>query len=406
MAPIDTNLFLDGFCAIGKNWSFLGKSSVVTLPRYLKLERWSKLDLKGVRQLKNLNITRIPIGTFNGFSLSTLVTSPVLNVPMNFSVIRSHFISAVDFAISQLNSTITKSNWMGRCCVEYKTWMSKKTCGACIGAQFKIFPVDIEAFGQFFQERFDGLLDFMGYQSFLCLIELGQNAPIKQAFTMLKTLDLKEADEIVLHIARDFFQEEKCLLWNREKVSKVFGKPSDEFYPAFTGGHGNFTFDFTAARRPASDSILSQTIKFYSDAFKEVHRGNPKPFKKPVIISTLADPENSNFKRINMLGWLAAIERSVSEIFEKAKVTARLESIISMTEVSEDFMSEFLDFFDQHYGLDKSRLFTEFNFDQYRDQLNVTLLPAIRTMKEIIQVAESETALSIFSIPSVGKLAI
>lgn len=407
MAQLESSLFADGVCIVAKSWSVIGEASALKLPKTVRIEPNTSKDFKGIQCFKKRQLSSIWLCDIMGLSAVQVVTSDDRETLLNYSRIRKAFIDSVDYAILNMQKTNTKSHWVGRCCVEYSKWTNKKICSSCQSTFFNVYCEDVPEFGDLFQNMFSETLQRYGYETWLCLFQLGQTAKFEKYCQKLDCLNIEEADEVVIHIARDFSRSNTCLLWNREKVVGTMPEnPSEEYYPCFIGGRGNFVYDYTSdIREEHHITIGIETIKLYNQAFKQIHRSIPSPFKEAIVLSILTGDKKKKNTPEKLLGWIQAVQRSKLDLEDWEAVSVRFEVILHQYNPSTSCFLEFETFFNERWGHDDlCDMIDCITFADFTNQLNLTLDPALITLESILQDHVLESQSKEFVVHSIGKL--
>lgn len=386
----ETRLFLDGLVCLFEDFDHVdNKVTPWVLPHKVMVKTKSKRDFKGVKSLEGKKIVEVRLGFYKDNPISVLVTSDTDEL-IPFSEIRKYVAKGVDRAIRSLGSdSCTKIEWTARCCIEYEKWINSKTCDSCkaeIGnTRFAIFPKDIRSFGRVFCEYLRLQLERMNLGLFIAFYEYGQNCEWSDAVTALESLNVVNATEVVVHVARDYSQKGKVLFWKREAVRELMGGGAmADFFCYFTGKHGNFVFDLGH-----SDCMIAiMNIKFYSDMFKQVHRGRAL-FRKPFVAKALLgnqERRRGNVDHDGVLKNVDTVARCKDLVLRRKFNWARVEAIISVTNDEHRGMTHLLREcavnFEQELG-QASRLLSVFEFNEFEKQVNSSLNPALRTLKEI-----------------------
>jgi len=451
---ISNEVMVDGFTAVGKDWRLLGTGAFIKLPMHILIKNWSESYSKGVKCFENQQLAWIPICQTLGPQVYQVVTcEKKKGSKLDYKKIRQSFIEAVDHSISTMDGTLTKSHWFGRCCVQYKKWVGGSKCASCQHANLHIYSGDVEKFGALFQERFGSQLLGLNYNTWICILELGQNMKVDAAKRLYDNFDLEFAQEVVVHLARDFSSPGKCLFWNRNQVKAVFKSPVYEFYPCFVGSHGNFVYVYNKQKQNrktrllvgASDGededevddlgawphfvdeddqfddgyggdeeedeetilgiVVVEGLKVYSDQFKEIHRTEPAPFKKCVVVSLMSKCFDGSLQPMSIIGWLDAVKRSYDGIIQRNRVTARMEAILCVRNPGKGSLDRIIRHFNTHYGEDKKNLLGCFDFAEFRKQLEGSLLPAHSVLREIMQIYIRDIGHATITpyIPPIGK---
>lgn len=385
-----TRLRLDGLVCLFDDFSHLDdKIEPLVLPKSFMIKTKSQRNFKGVKSLKDKRIAEVQLGYFHKNPISILITSSS-NEQIPFSDIRKLIAEGVDRAIRLLGpESDTKIEWYARCCVEYEKWSNRRVCDSCLeeytDKRLVIFAEDKRLFGKYLCEYLKLQLEQINLEFFIGFYEFGQNIEWSSAAFYLEGLNVVNATEIVVHIARDYSQKGKVLFWKREAVRELMGGGAmADFFCCFTGKHGNFVFDLSH-----SDALVAiMNIKFYSDMFKQIHRGRAL-FRKPCVISALLDNKKRGRGTLDCDGILRivnAVTRCKDLVLLRKFNWARVEAIISINNDEEsgiaDLLTECAVSFEEELG-QASRLLSVFEFNEFANQVNNSLTPALKTLMEI-----------------------
>lgn len=389
MPPVlESRVVLDGLVCLFENFLFM-EEKFWKLPRSIEIKQKGDKEFKGVKSLQKKTILEVKFGEVNDMPLSIIITTSNDVQRISYSAVRKIIVKGVDFAIRSLDNCPTKREWYSKCCPKYKHFINKSGCRSCqlnSNARRVVFPEDARTFGESFADYIRFKFQEFGSDIFIANYLQGQSQTWEIAVADLKRLKAEDVVEIVIHVAKDYWHKGKILLWNRKLVREFLGGgPMADFFCSFTGGHGNFVFDW--ATRADSENL--QNIKFYSDIFKEIHR-DQSPFRHACVTSILlGDRDTRGHVGIEELtGQVNAVLRSRDNAIERKCNIARVEAIISLSnEESRNSKSLLVDcrrIFDREFG-QSHRLFATLDFSDFEQQVNDCLTPALLTLKSIVK---------------------
>lgn len=419
-AQVESKILLDGLVLVYDDFLFMADEQW-NLPNHILIKRKYTSQFKGVKFLQEDQIYEVLLGTRNGMTLSLFLTVDMTHplnenlvngeVAVDFKEIRDIIVDGVDIAIDLMeDDTETKLEWKLRCCPSYDQFMNKKNrCDGCskskrdTNPRRKIFKGDMPTFCQLYGEFLTIAFDDKGYNWAVIKYEFGQSEEWNSAVSDLKgKINLGRAVDIVVHVAQDFTQREKILLWNRARVHKVLGaRNTNDFFNYFTGGHGNFEKDVEG--QAGFENIWH--VKFYGDILKEVHRIDS--FKDPCVSKAL-DSTNVDNRRdlIQLLGNVDSLLTYIETILRRRYNRARVEAVICLEDLDKGntkrVFQEYRAAFEDKFRNVES-CFRSFEFDDFAEQVKVSFIPPLLTFKDVVtEVIDRRQVNPLYSV-SLGK---
>lgn len=284
---------LDGYVLIFRNFKVLKHLTKFWLPVNVNIEKVASTYCRGSTTFGRGNVLiKVKLGNHLDHPLEVIVSGFPHetetfgdHMPKLYSDIRGCFISAINYGVSILGC------WQRQCCQTYESVIKNRPCGcnkrryidACVATQFGIFFMK-----KFELELFKRYKSWQNLRVNMVIRRLGQNISRKNIELSLSGYKLELVDELLVHLARDYWVQGNILLWNTVLLRKEYGqKPYMEYYPGLLRGHGNLYYVWEAK----NELIDVKEWKFYSQLFKEVHNVEDSkgiaPFTKQLVKKAL-----------------------------------------------------------------------------------------------------------------------
>lgn len=388
---LQSRVVLDGLVCLYEDFDFMHNNKAWKLPDAISIREKDGKMFKGVRLLADKKVAEVNFGTFNDMSMSILLTRGMYTgQQISYADVRKIITHGVDLAVKNLNpKSPTKLDWVSRCCVEYEKYINKTRCTNCKSALRPIIhPEDVRRFGSKFSKFTIPEFKKIGCGFLVVIQSFGQCVPWRLALSSLCDLNVENILEFVVHVAKDYWQAGKILLWKHGEVKNYMSiSPTADFFCYFTGGHGNFVFNYV------DDDGNIRNVKFYSDMFKEIHRvgGGIAPFRKACVRATLLESRRRGKDRVDLdgvVGCVDAVARCRDNVLAAKYNRARVEAIVSLDNDAEHSKAKGLfdvamDIFNGELG-EAYRFLTVLKFPKFEAQVNKCLTPALSSLREII----------------------
>lgn len=428
----DKTVKIDGVCITSTRWSVLGNMQLQFSKR-LKFTMVKKKEYKGLNCLSHmatcatLNIFEF-VTCGNELAVKLLFTTPEVLAIEALNQIKEVFVEAVDESFELMkDGGVTKSYEKSKCC-NYAAYTSSSMCKECLT---KLPPGvatgDINEFGKIFNSIMQPKLVQFKCDMRLLLSYFGQSELLKNVCQRLELLNLQRAEQVILHIAVDFKEKNKCLLWNLEKLTACSFPPTHytskktTYLPLFLVGHGNYTAHCSGMKvNNINTNVQVAYLQFYTNTFKEFHRETEPAWKTPKSVRALLllKPYDRNTYFWNSsLEWilrrLEVLRNYCKNLRDANYNVARFETVLSVLNPrknglrsSKDVLKAIIerhnDFYDNNCVLDYLR---SYDYKEMIIQVDNTLLVAANTLERIIKrsIADRKAGKMLASLPHIGK---
>lgn len=399
---MEEKTYIDGTIFFADSLEFLPVDRVLELPK--AGPKICKMDLdffKGHAAFKGKEIHQILLQRWESLGNLSLIFIVIKYTQLEWTKLRRIFFNAVELAITEMLGTKSYQHW--------KTVLSKNTYqkifdkgyGDKASLNLIIFGEDVKAFSRnlirHVRAGFSGNFPAIDPQIEFCLTILGQNADYHAASKSLQLYNMKCVNTLILHIARDFSQINKCILWDLEKTkTHLMTHRADYFYPGLTIGAGNVYYSLKSGNSENGDYQVSveKLIKYYSSLCKEVHRTCPLPFKSGVFHKGILQDKFNGSRRTRMaaqmncfdetLKAIDSVRANIENTVASKKNTARLEVIFVIDKPDISTVSSTFEKFEADFGdVAKLRLVV-LDFDDLVTQINKTIYPVLHTLHDIV----------------------
>lgn len=227
----------------------------------------------------------------------------------------------------------------------------------------------------------------------------GQNACFRSFVIATNKVCLKDAVEVLVHIAYDIYKDGEILLWSRAAVtSRLWSLPSPlEFFVGGIPGYGNFVFSVPKScvltRCPAV-----KHIKFYSSLAKYFHAQSNSPFSTSSVANDLLHASLGHalgFKKISLkkmslhLQDVFLVEEYVKAMTD-LKYFARCELIMNVKVISscqETLEAAYLEATEAFKFLDLTSCCKGYLISDMRQLLKTNLMPCLRLLQIELELA-------------------
>jgi len=375
---------IDGLVLCATDWNVGNFTSNFQLKSTFTVKNLSPSNYKGLKfESNDQRIVRVSIGVANNFQFAF-----VLNICEGVSNDELQSISPLiqRMALKAVNSMLSSST--------NKDWKSRSSNSE----KTRIFLDDIVEFGNRLRRL---VLSYFNrtFNSSYCKIvvsELGQDCQFENLDNLLNLFNLEFAEQVVVHYAIDYSLENCILFYNRENTVRSLGRSNlcQEYYVALISGNGNFYFK---SSEKLTDYMCVEEVKFYSEVFKEYHRGERVRFSKPEIAEMIFDPRSfsKGFCAQYKYNWepradsIKTLKSVVDSIGTSVKqFAARYELIISISgdEIREQAL-EIASLISQHQRLNPraiSSLLRWMPIEEFSNHIQKNLKPFVDTLEHFV----------------------
>lgn len=390
---MEEKIYVDGTIFLADSLAFLPIDRVLEVPnRGPRICKMTMEAFKGLGKFKNKEIHQISLQRWDFGTLSLIFVVEKFT-QLDWDKLRLVFIESVEMSINSMTGSKSRQHWKTVLMNNTYNKIFERGYGDTSRLQLAVFGEDIKQFSCFlienvqntFGEKFTGVVAEIKF----CLTILGQNATYDAAMKALKLYNIKFVDTFIIHLARDFSQTNKCLLWDLEKTKKHSSTHQAEFYyPGLTIGAGNvyYTLKDIGEDGDNSNFVRAKIIKYYSSLCKEVHRAHPMPFKHGVFHNgILQDGNGTNKKHFDeTLRAIESVRTNINNAIAAGKNTARLEVIFVIDKPSINSLENVFTEFESEFGNEmKARLVTK-DFDELVTHFRQTIYPVLNTLQDIV----------------------
>lgn len=171
---------------------------------------------------------------------------------------------------------------------------------------------------------------------------MGMDADWQVLPTFLDCFYPERAEQVIVHYAQDFVLEDHLLAWAKHAADSLFphGKVTAKYGVGLIKDAFGYYTKFEQETSTPYSRFKLDSIKMYSELFKNVHRGNFLPFNVPKISLELFSPKQFEWgKRGPSKDWnqieqqIQMAIQTVQDIMQLSSVTARIEAVVSVQDL-------------------------------------------------------------------------
>lgn len=419
---VESTTRFDGYIFVAHNWNML-KGTDLQFRRGFVVRKTTPTELKGVTALQNENGVIAHIGDFSTsmqFMVAVLVTGEITETGMEIERIRSAYIESVDTAVESLTGrwgSRTRSQNLHAHCHNFKA-RCDNLCDKCKYRAYVVHRDEVGEFGNAFQNLLKKKLADLRYKVCLIVWKFGQD-DLLDHFWEWNRFSLEHASELILHLARDFKETNKCLLWKEKDLEahrlRNTANETKFFRNFLVGGHVHMMYDASQPKdsqtRPVglfpnkTGVVEIVTLKFYTRPFKVMHQGNEDDsmWRRPKVqealtvfpCKTLKKPKVDNYVLItNILKYVQCTRNIRESLGNSHGNEARVEAVLILKLDPnarlgrEDILKQFLQFFDDQVGPGQMRHLSRFKHEDFVQQIDNTIMAAVNTLEPILLEAQ------------------
>lgn len=455
MNGMQSKVLADGLIVTAKDSRVLGDSVRISIEKKIRVDSIEPSQLNGLNLRKcSLKRIHLPAGKFE--KISILIVSPHQKPNIDTELVKVCYAEALDYVFASHNLGSSKTvldRGVSMPCHSFVQINVKNIyCSTCSNGDVLVHEcqsVDFinQLLGKFRQTMRDKGKE--NYDCYLLISLLGQNSDWSVFKKNVSFLEPQYANKIIVHVARDYWMDQKCVLWNLKALTDqdhVGKKPKEEkqvFHSLMTLGHANVVFDLTKGLEYDAESPQHVAkVQFYTDAFKQVHRSFGVGFKKwktPIVEEALthvkpllgivqrSDMDELQTDCMERVRWenksssllhtlmenVSVIEKLRDAICRATSNSARYEAVIVRVNngmFGSGIWDMFLTDFNNILGVRNREQdwLNVFDYKRMLDQIEEALMPAINTIKASAQrcLVKRSNGKVLESIPNTCKLQI